>query len=143
MCRLLSLLVDSAPLIMKKYFLAASVASVLSKALALQSSVAGMHANTLSHAHKHATCIHEYVRMFNAQCSQIHNIYTHKARCQVFMSQEVSINSFITFSIAVLYCPYDREPVPDRYKYELAESGLLDLKVSDNKLHFQVNSLNC
>ena len=57
----------------------------------------------------------------------------------VFMSQEVSVNSFITFSIAVLYCPYDREPVLDHYKYELAESGLLDLKVTqDNKLYFQI-----
>ena len=62
-----------------------------------------------------------------------------KARCQVFMSQEVSIHSFLTFSIAVLYCPYEREPVLDRYKYELAESGLLDLKVShDTKLSFQI-----
>ena len=62
-----------------------------------------------------------------------------KARCQVFMSQEVTIKSFLTFSIAVLYCPYEREPVLDGYKYQLLESGLLDLKVSqDNVLHFRV-----
>ena len=72
---------------------------------------------------------------FPGSCTEVESI---KARFQVFMSQEVSINSFITFSIAVLYCPYEREPVLDHYKYELTESGLLDLKVLNNKLHFQV-----
>ena len=68
-------------------------------------------------------------------CIKVENI---KARFQVFMSQEVPIKSFLTFNIAVLYCPYyEHEPVPDHYKYELADSGLLSLKVSnDNVLHF-------
>ena len=73
---------------------------------------------------------------YPSPCNEVESI---KARCQVFMSQEVTIKSFLTFSIAVLYCPYEREPVLDGYKYQLLESGLLDLKVSqDNVLHFQV-----
>ena len=78
-----------------------------------------------------------YVNYFYPSSSN--EVESIKARCQVFMSQEVTIKSFLTFSIAVLYCPYERETVPDRYKYELAESGLLDLKVSqDNILNFRV-----
>ena len=63
-----------------------------------------------------------------------------KARCQVFMSHEVQIKSFLTFSIAVLYCPFEREPIPDHYEYELAESGLLDFSVLDDEanLHFRI-----
>ena len=82
------------------------------------------------------TCVTCVSYFFPSSCTEVESI---KARCQVFMSQEVLIRSFLTFSISVIYCPHEREPVPDRYKYELAESGLLDLKVAhDNKLSFQI-----
>ena len=66
-----------------------------------------------------------------------------KERCQVFMSQETRLKPTqdITFSIAVLFYPYkeDPEPVPCNYKYTLLDSGLLDLKVSNNDaLQFEV-----
>ena len=57
-----------------------------------------------------------------------------KVRCQVFMSQETLIQTRLTFSIAVLFYPYKEEPdsVPHNYKYLLADSDLLDLKVLKN-----------
>ena len=73
---------------------------------------------------------------FPGSCTEVETI---KGRCQVFMSQKVLFKSQPTFCIAVLYCtcPHEREPVPDRYKYELAESGLLDLKIShDHAIHY-------
>ena len=66
-----------------------------------------------------------------------------KERCQVFMSQETRTrpSERITFSIFVLFYPYkeDPEPLPQNYKYALLDSGLLELKVSNNEsLHFEV-----
>ena len=57
-----------------------------------------------------------------------------KARCQVFMSPEISVQSQLMFSIALLFCPYkeDPEPVPRNYKHILADSDLLDLEVSNH-----------
>ena len=57
-----------------------------------------------------------------------------KARCQVFMSPEISVQSQLMFSIALLFRPYkeDPEPVPRNYKHILADSDLLDLEVSNH-----------
>ena len=59
-----------------------------------------------------------------------------RARCQVFMSQETLIQSQLLFSITVLFNPYKEEPypVPHNYKHMLADSNLLDLKVTNNDI---------
>ena len=69
-----------------------------------------------------------------------HSSFNIKARCQVFMSQEMVIKSQLMFTIAVLYYPYKDEPdsMPN-YKYVLADSKQLDLQVSKrDKVQFAV-----
>ena len=57
-----------------------------------------------------------------------------KARCQVFMSQEKLVQSRLVFSISILFNPYKEEPypAPHNYKHMLADSDLIDLKVSNS-----------
>ena len=87
-----------------------------------------------------------YETMWDVCTSVVSRFCAHfsiKERCQVFMSQETRTQPSqpITFSISVLFYPYkeDAEPLPQNYKYTLLDSGLLELKVSnDNALHFEV-----
>ena len=87
--------------------------------------------------------------------SHVKNLFKHsfsiKARCQVFMSQEMRFQSQLMFSIAVLFYPYRKEPhpIPHNHKHMLADS-MVHLKVSNKdtiqfeiKLNKHISSNEC
>lgn len=71
-----------------------------------------------------------------------------KARCQVFMSQEIQLqpSQDIQFSITVQFYPYKKEPepIPRGYIYTLLDSELLHFEISnDDTLCFEVELDDC
>ena len=69
------------------------------------------------------------------------NSFCIKARCQAFMSKEISVQSNLIFNVTLLFYPYkeEPEPVPCNYKHMLLDSDLLDLQISnDDSISYQL-----
>ena len=67
-------------------------------------------------------------------------VKTLAARCQVFMTHEMEIESTLNLNIQVLVCPFQDSPIeiPTNYHYVLHDSGRCPIQFTPGQLHFSL-----